>query len=146
MQNECNKTKGFVVPQIPQSHTLQTHANEFKGYANYSILPVRTKGRITMSTNKEIELNDTMYDCYTELEKAIFAIDNFLDIYDHRVEPTAEKAIKYGRSIGSERESCTLDDKISYKILHEYNNMMLFIRVARDYCNNAIEPIKKEFE
>ena len=74
MQNECNKTKGFVVPQIPQSHTLQTHANEFKGYANYSILPVRTKGRITMSTNKEIELNDTMYDCYTELEKAIFAI------------------------------------------------------------------------
>lgn len=51
IQNECNKTKGFVVPQIPQSHTPQTHANEFKGYANYSILPVRTKGRITMGEN-----------------------------------------------------------------------------------------------
>ena len=47
MQNECNKTKGFVVPQIPQSHALQTHDNEFKWYANYSILPVRTKGRNT---------------------------------------------------------------------------------------------------
>lgn len=101
----------------------------------------------TMTTSKECEINNnTMYDCYIELEKAIGALDNFVNNYDYNVNPTPRGAIKYGTATNETRKECTLDDEVAFKILCEYQNMMWFIHVARDYCDNAIKPLRKEFE
>ena len=99
-----------------------------------------------MSTDKERELNETMFDCYVELEKGIMAINNFLNEYDYNVKPTAMGAMKYGSINARNLSECTLDDEIAYKILNEYENMMWFIHVARDYCDNAIEQLRKKIE
>lgn len=140
------------------------------GYADYSILPETKKGRNAMkeiqnmmdyqttanntnklieenfmNTNKEYDLNEIIFDGMNELDKATFMLDDFIDIYEWNVKPTPEKAIKYGNTINAS-EKRTFDEELSYKLYSEYDKMMMMIRIARDYCYNAIELLKQKEE
>ena len=81
----------------------------------------------------ELELEDIIYEADTELNKAIMALDEFIDSYAYEVRPDADKAKKFGSSAGG-RENCAMDEEISWKLLIEYDRIKWLIQVAKDYC------------
>ena len=98
-----------------------------------------------MNTNKEYDLNEIIYDSTNELDKATFMLDDFLNTYDWNIKPTPEKAIKYGRSLPA-GEGCTRDEELSHRLYLEYDKMMKMVRIARDYCYNALDFLEQKEE
>lgn len=97
-----------------------------------------------MKTENFFDYEETINESYLNLEKGYMALQDFLDTYSWNIEPSLQKALKYGNSTHS--SDCTLDEKMSYRLLAEYNKMMWLIQVASDYCFNASESLKEALE
>lgn len=90
----------------------------------------------------EYELEEIIDDADVDLHKAIMALEEFIDVYDWDVKPTADKANKYGLS--TNRENCSKDEEISWKLLAEYDKIKWLIQIAHDYCWNASKALQKK--
>ena len=97
-----------------------------------------------MKTEKFFDYEETMNKSYLALEKEDMALQDFLDTYSANIEPTPQKALKFANSTHS--SDCAYDEKMSYKLLVEYDKMMWLIQVASDYCFNASESLKEALE
>lgn len=90
----------------------------------------------------EYELEEIINDADVDLYKAIMALEEFINVYDWDVEPTTDKANKYGSS--TNRENCSKDEEISWKLLTEYDKIKWLIQIAHDYCWSASKALQKK--
>ena len=98
-----------------------------------------------MQNKKLYDYEEAIYLSYVELKKGYMALNDFLSDYHWDVQPTAKKAIKYGNTINPDKE-CSLDEKISYRLLTDYERMMWLVEVARDYCSNVCDTLNNALE
>lgn len=128
-----------------QSPHPKPHANMNNGSMSIiAYFPKQRKEVFIMKTEKELMYEDATHDCSIELDKGIKALEELLNSYSWNIEPTAEKALKYGKS--TKRNDCTLDEKMSYTLLSEYDRIIWLLQVAHDYCYNAYEQLNNLVE
>lgn len=96
-----------------------------------------------MMTTKELSLLNTMHVSSAELDMALQAMNELINDYDWNITPNASKAIKYGTSIGAEKENCSFEYKMSWKWITEYKRIIWLMKVARDYCYNALQILEE---
>ena len=89
-------------------------------------------------SKKEIRLCDSIYDNIYNLEQARNALQELLDKYDWSYKPDARKALEYGNTVHAD-EYCDEDAKRSWKYIYGYDKIMWLVKVARDYCYEAID-------
>lgn len=89
-------------------------------------------------SEKEIGLADAISDNIYNVESAQMALNEIIEKFDYNYEPDARKALEYGTTVNA-NERCDKDAKRSWEYLYGYKKIMWLIRVARDYCDKAIE-------
>lgn len=99
-----------------------------------------------MSENRE-DLEKKLSNCHEnafessiKLEKAKMALRQLLDEYEWDYEPSAEKALYYGRAIPGQRKKDEYAKK-SWSYIYDYKKIMWLINIAYDYCNSALDDI-----
>lgn len=94
-----------------------------------------------MSEN-ELILADAISDNIYNLESAQMALNEIIEAFDYNYEPDARKALEYGNTVHANKY-CDEDAKHSWEYLYGYKKIMWLVKVARDYCHNAIDCCEK---
>lgn len=91
----------------------------------------------------ETQLREKMAENSVTLGKACTALDELINRYHWDYKPDAEKAFKYGRTVNASQK-CDRESMLSWQYIEDYELIMWFINVARDYCYLALEDMNKE--
>ena len=90
-----------------------------------------------MSEN-ELILADAISDNIYNLESVQMALGEIIEKFDYNYEPDARKALEYGNTVHANKY-CDEDAKRSWEYIYGYKKIMWLVKVARDYCDMAID-------